>query len=147
MRSCSDVVRCTVLDGAVWMHLDNLRVRIPAHLSEKSQILKNILFSVDDRSTAEDFSLGVPKEWAKAWVARYGREDNHLSNADIGDILNCLLVCLLRWIVRLALLIVSSYLDCLDSPKAPRWYKYAALISLKYWFFVPALLVIRLLCL
>jgi hypothetical protein len=116
MRSRSDMVRCTVHDGAVWMHLDNVPVQIPSHLAEKSQLLKDILLSVDDHSTASDFSLGICEGWVKALVARYGSEDDHLSNTDIGDILNCLLVCLFLWIVGLALLIVSAYREWLASP-------------------------------
>jgi hypothetical protein len=74
---------------------------------------------VDDHSNANKFTLAVPKEWVNAWVVRYGSEDDHLSNADIGDTLICFLVCYFPVIVNLALVIDCSYSDCLDRPQAP----------------------------
>jgi hypothetical protein len=112
MTSSSDVARCTVHDGAVWIQLDDdVRVKIPSHLSEKSQILMDALSSVKIPSTPSDFSLGVPKEWLQAWVARYGSEDARLSNADGEDLVHCLLVCSVLWNVSLGLLLKRQELQ------------------------------------
>jgi hypothetical protein len=55
--------------------------------------------SLDDPSIARDLSLDVPQEWLRAWVAVYGSEDARLSNADIQELVNCLMVCFLPWTV------------------------------------------------
>jgi hypothetical protein len=120
MPTSSDVVRCTVRDGVVWMVLDKKRVRIPSHLLQKSQVLMNALSSVVDRPTAIRFNLGVPKEWLQAWEAHCCRKEPRLSNARIQDLVHCLMVCVSLWIEDLvslttALSPVRPYCDCFDS--------------------------------
>jgi hypothetical protein len=92
MKSQSDVTRCTVHDGAVWMHLDNARVHIPSHISNKSQILVDALSGVDDNSVSKNFTLAAPKEWLHAWMACRGGEEERLRCAGVKDLVNCLLV-------------------------------------------------------
>jgi hypothetical protein len=92
MQSQSDVTRCTVHDGEVWMHLDNLCILIPSHLLNKSQILIDALSSVNDFSVAKNFTLAAPKEWLQDWMACYGSEEERLKCAGVKDLVNCLLV-------------------------------------------------------
>jgi hypothetical protein len=63
MSNTSDVVRCTVHDGAVWMHVGDVPVLIPSHLLNKSQLLVDALSSIDDSSVANHFTLAAPQEW------------------------------------------------------------------------------------
>jgi hypothetical protein len=83
----------------------NQRVNIPSQLVEKSEILVDAMSSVNDPYIARDFTLNVPQEWLRAWVARYGSEDACLSNADIEDLVNCLLVCFFSWNITPTVLI------------------------------------------
>jgi hypothetical protein len=92
MTSSSDVVKCSVCNGAVWMHLDDGPVHIPSHLLNRSQVLKDALLSLDDSSVTVEFTLPAPQEWLKAWMACYGGENEHLSSADVKDLVNCALV-------------------------------------------------------
>jgi hypothetical protein len=92
MKRSSDATRCTVHDGAVWIHVDNVRVHIPSHLLNKSQILIDALSSVDDSSVATFFTLAAATEWLQAWIACYGSEEERLGCADTKDLVNCLLV-------------------------------------------------------
>jgi hypothetical protein len=92
MKSQSNLTRCTVHDGEVWMHLDNLRIYIPSHLLNKSQILIDALSSMDDNSVAKYFTLAAPKEWLQDWMACYGGEEERLECAGVKDLVNCLLV-------------------------------------------------------
>jgi hypothetical protein len=92
MTSSSDEVRCTVRDGAVWMHLDDVRVNIPSDLVNKSQVLMDAMSCVDDSSSTGDLTLPAPKEWLQAWLACYGSEQERLRCADMKDLVNCLLV-------------------------------------------------------
>jgi hypothetical protein len=95
MTSSSDVTRCSVQDGAVWMHLDNVPVHLPSHLLNKSQILTDALSSVDDSSVTKNFTLAAPKAWLKAWMAYNSSEEERLTllrRADIQELVSCLLV-------------------------------------------------------
>jgi hypothetical protein len=93
MRRTSEDVRCTVHDGAIWMHLDNTRVNIPPHLLNKSDIFLDVQSSLVDPSITKDFTLAVPKDWLRAWAACCCSEDERIRTAEIGDLVNCLLVC------------------------------------------------------
>jgi hypothetical protein len=95
MLSSRDAVRCTVDDGAMWMHLDNASVKIPPKLVNKSHILMDAL-SVTDPSIKRRVTLPAPKEWLQAWAACFCNEEESLSCEDIKDLVNCLLVCFLR---------------------------------------------------
>jgi hypothetical protein len=97
MTSSSEQVRCTVHDGAVWMHLDNTRVNIPSHLVNKSQLLRDAMASDDDTSISRDFTLPAPKEWLQAWMACYGSKEERLKSVHIQDLVYCLLVCSCSW--------------------------------------------------
>jgi hypothetical protein len=92
MKSSSDVVKCTVRDGAVLMHLGDGPVHIPSHLLNSSQVLQDALLSLDDSSGTGDFTLPAPQDWLQAWMACYGSEEERLSSVDIQDLVNCLLV-------------------------------------------------------
>jgi hypothetical protein len=92
MKSPSDVTRCTVRDGAVWIHLDNVRVHIPSHILNKSQILKDGLSSGEDSSVGKKLTLAAPEERLQAWMACYGGEEERLRYAGTKDLVNCLLV-------------------------------------------------------
>jgi hypothetical protein len=91
-NSIVQVPPVTAHDGAVWIHMGNQRVNIASHLFEKSKILMDAISSLDDPSIARDLSLDVPQEWLRAWVALFTSEDARLGNADIPELLNCLLV-------------------------------------------------------
>jgi hypothetical protein len=99
MTISSDVVKCTVHDGILWMHLDEKRLEIPSRLVNKSQLLTDMLSSVADASVTSDFTLAAPKEWLVAWTSCFcsgsgSRSDKkRLSCADVRDLVNCLLVC------------------------------------------------------
>jgi hypothetical protein len=92
MACPNDVVRCTVHDGAVWMHVDDVRVNIPSRLVNRSQVLMDAMSCVDDSSVYGDLTLPAPKEWLQAWIACYGREEERLRCADTEGLVNCLLV-------------------------------------------------------
>jgi hypothetical protein len=96
MFDSNDVVRCTVRDGEMWMHLDSGSLKIPAQLLNKSQILMDALSAA---RSAEDVTrkvtVAAPKEWLQAWVGCYCNEEEILSCSNIKDLINCLLVCLL----------------------------------------------------
>jgi hypothetical protein len=96
MFSSKDAVICTVNEGDLWMHLDNTRVKIPAQLLEKSQVLTDAL-SVPCASVTRTVTLAAPKEWLQAWVVCFCNEKGRLSCEDIKDLVNCLLVCFMLW--------------------------------------------------
>jgi hypothetical protein len=105
MPSSSDIVKCTVHDGAVWMHLDDGPVHIPSHLLNRSQLLKDALLSSDESSANRDFTLPAPQKWLKAWIACCGSDEEHLSCADVKDLVNCVLV---RFCICIAALVVLN---------------------------------------
>jgi hypothetical protein len=92
MSSSSPGVRCTAHNGAVWMHLDDVPMKIPPSLLDKSKTFTEALSSVADPSIATEFTVAAPKEWLRAWVALYGSEEEPISKLDVEDLLNCLLV-------------------------------------------------------
>jgi hypothetical protein len=92
MTSSRDEVRCTVHDGAVWMHINDVRVNIPSDLVNESQVLLDATSCVDDFCSTGDLTLPAPKEWLQAWVACYGGDRERLRCADIKEVVNCLLV-------------------------------------------------------
>jgi hypothetical protein len=92
MASPGDVERCTVHDGALWMHLDDVRVNIPSRLVSQSQVLIDAMSCVGDSSIPGDLTLPAPKEWLQAWMACYDSEEEHLRREDTEDLVNCLLV-------------------------------------------------------
>jgi hypothetical protein len=96
MFSSNDVVRCTVRDGEMCMHLDDGSLKIPSQLLKKSQILMDAL-STADPSVTRKVTVAAPKEWLQAWVACYCNEEESLSCITIKDLVNCLLVCFLLW--------------------------------------------------
>jgi hypothetical protein len=75
------------------MLLGDLRVNIPSHLLESSEMLMSLLSFVDDLSIARNIALPVPKEWLKAWAACFCSEKKLLRKSVIEDVVNCLLVC------------------------------------------------------
>jgi hypothetical protein len=85
-------VRCTVHEGALWMHLDDVRVNIPSRLVNQSQVFMDAMSCVDASSITGDLTLGAPKEWLQAWMACYGSEEERLRCADTESLVNCLLV-------------------------------------------------------
>jgi hypothetical protein len=93
MTSLSDVVKCTVHDGVVWMHLHDTSVNIPSNVVNESQFLMNILSSVTDTSITNDFSLAAPKEWLEAWASCFCSGKKHLRCANLKELVGCLLVC------------------------------------------------------
>jgi hypothetical protein len=114
--SCSNnVVRCTVRDGEMWMHLDNGSLKIPSRLLSKSQILMDAL-SVAHPSVTRKVTVAAPKKWLQAWVVCYCNEKESLSCDNIKDLVHCLLVCFLLWIaapvVQLILLLCSQRAAC-----------------------------------
>jgi hypothetical protein len=92
MSISSNEVRCTVRDGALWLHLDEVRVNIPSHLVNQSQVLMDTMSCVDDSSITGDLTLPAPKERLQAWMACYGSEEERLRCASTEDLVNCLLV-------------------------------------------------------
>jgi hypothetical protein len=94
MSTSSDAVKCTVRDGAIWIQLDNVSVKIPQQLLNKSKVLMDAL-SVAEPSVTQTVTLAAPKEWLQAWVLCYCNEEETLSDIDINDLINCLLVCIL----------------------------------------------------
>jgi hypothetical protein len=93
MSSSKDVVRCTVHDGEMWMHLDHGSQKIPSQLLYKSQILVDALSVAHPSSGTRKVTVAVPKEWLQTWVIRYCSEEEGLSCDSIKDLINCLLVC------------------------------------------------------
>jgi hypothetical protein len=93
MNSLTDVVKCTVDDGGLWMHLDDMRVNIASSLAEKSPILKAVLSSHAESCTTGDMFLAAPKEWLRSWASCFGNGETRLGGTDITDLVNCLLVC------------------------------------------------------
>jgi hypothetical protein len=96
MSSSEDVVRCTIHDGEMWMHLDNGNLKIPSQLFSKSQVLMDAL-SVAHASATRKVTVAAPKEWLQAWVVCYCNDKRSLSCDNIKDLVNCLLVCFLLW--------------------------------------------------
>jgi hypothetical protein len=92
MSESSNEVRCIVHDGAVWMHLDDVRVNIPSRLVNQSQVLMDAMSCVDDSSITGEFTLPAQKEWLQGWMACYRSEEERLRCADTEDLINCLLV-------------------------------------------------------
>jgi hypothetical protein len=93
MTSLSDVVKCTLRDGVLWMHLHDMCVKVPSDLTNQSQLLLNVLSSVADASITTDFTLPAPNEWLHAWAYCYCSEKKHLACVDNKDLIGCLLVC------------------------------------------------------
>jgi hypothetical protein len=94
MTRTRDAVRCTVHDGALWMHLDNVTVKVPPQLVERSQVLLDAL-SVTDPSVTRKVTVPAPREWLQAWAVCYCNEEESLSCKDIKSLVSCLLVCFL----------------------------------------------------
>jgi hypothetical protein len=97
MPSTSGGVRCTVQDGAVWMHVDDERIIIPSYLLTKSPLLVDALSAVESAVNGE-FTLPAPKEWLQAWIASYGNKRKRCRCEDIEELVNCLLVRICCWI-------------------------------------------------
>jgi hypothetical protein len=95
MSSSRDAVECTVHGGEMLIHLDNVSVKIPPQLLEKSELLTDAL-SVAEPSVTRKVTLAAPEEWLQAWVACYCNEEEGLSGKDIMDLVHCILVCFLR---------------------------------------------------
>jgi hypothetical protein len=95
MSTSRDAVRCTVRDGAMWIHLDDISVKIPEQLLNKSEILTDAV-SVAEPSVTRKITLAAPKEWLQAWVLCYCNEEESLKSKDINVLVNCLLVRFLR---------------------------------------------------
>jgi hypothetical protein len=95
MLSSRDAVRCTVHDGAMWIHLDNVSIKIPPQLLSKSDVLMDAL-SVAEPSVTQHVTLAAPKEWLQAWALSNCHDEGSLSGKDIEELVNCLLVCFLR---------------------------------------------------
>jgi hypothetical protein len=91
MSSTNDVVRCTVRDGELWMHLDYGSLKIPSKLLKKSQILMDAL-SAAHFSATRKVTVAAPGAWLHAWLICYGDEDS-LSCDNLKYLVNCLLVC------------------------------------------------------
>jgi hypothetical protein len=91
MFSSKDVVRCTVHEGEMWMHLDNGSLKIPPKLLIKSKILVDAL-SVSHPSVTRKVTVAAPKEWLQAWVVCYGNDEESLSCDNIKNLVHCLLV-------------------------------------------------------
>jgi hypothetical protein len=84
MTSSSEGVRCTVQDGEVSMHFDDVHMHIPSHLLEESKIVLDMLSSMSDSPFTRDFTLAAPTEWLQAWFACYVRKVEHLSDTKGG---------------------------------------------------------------
>jgi hypothetical protein len=97
MNGSSDLVTCTVDNGSLWMHLDDLRVKISSSVVEKSQILKSVLSSPAVASSASDITLTAPKQWLRAWAFCFGSGETRLGSADNKDLVSCLLVRFFNW--------------------------------------------------
>jgi hypothetical protein len=95
MSTSRDAVRCTVRDGEMWIHLDDISVKIPERLLNKSEVLTDAV-SVAEPSVTRKITLAAPKEWLQAWVLCYCDEEESLKSNDIAVLVNCLLVCFLR---------------------------------------------------
>jgi hypothetical protein len=87
-----DGVRCTVHEGAMWIHLDSESVEIPPNELSKSQVLMDAL-SVADPSVRRKITLSAPQEWLQAWASCYCSKDGNLGSKDVEELFNCLLVC------------------------------------------------------
>jgi hypothetical protein len=94
MGNSSKGVRCTAHDGALYMHLDDVRVHIPSHLVNLSRVLLDAQSSEVDTSLIIDFTLAAPKTYMQAWVTCFVREAEPLSSAAIEVLVNCLKVCI-----------------------------------------------------
>jgi hypothetical protein len=77
------------------MHLDNVSVKIPPEVVNKSHVLTNAL-SVAYPSFARKVTVAAPREWLHAWAVCYCTKEVSLICEDINDLVNCLLVCFLR---------------------------------------------------
>jgi hypothetical protein len=95
MSSSRDAVECTVHGGEMLIHLDNVSVKIPPQLLERSEVLTDAL-SVAEPSVTRKVTLAAPKEWLQAWVACYCNKEEDFSEQDNRDLVHCLLVCFLR---------------------------------------------------
>jgi hypothetical protein len=111
MTSSSDVVKCTVHNGVLWMHLHEKRLKIHSLVVNKSQLLTDMLSSAADPTVSSDFTLAARKEWLLAWTSLWplpksacccsGNKSRsyqkslrkRLRDVDIADLLNSLLVC------------------------------------------------------
>jgi hypothetical protein len=83
-----------VRDGAMWMHLDNVTVKVPPTLVKRSQVLLDAL-SMTDPSVTRKVTVPAPKEWLQAWAVCYCNEEESMSCKDIKCLVSCLLVCFL----------------------------------------------------
>jgi hypothetical protein len=111
MISSNDVVRCTVRDGEMWMHLDNGSLKIPSQLLNESQVLRDALSAAHPSGTRK-VTVAAPKEWLQAWGLCYCNEEESLSCQNIKDLVNCLLVCFLLWNAGPMLLLCSQRGGC-----------------------------------
>jgi hypothetical protein len=110
MFSSNDVVRCTVRDGEMWMHLDSGSLKIPPQLLRKSQILMDALSTAHPAvDVTRKVTVAAPKEWLQAWVVCYCNEEERLSCDNIRDLVNCLLVCFFLWNAGLVLPSCATY--------------------------------------
>jgi hypothetical protein len=94
MSRSRDAAWCTVRDGAMWMQLDNVSVKIPPQFLDKIPILMNAM-SVAQPSVKQTVSLAAPTDWLEAWVLCFCDEGENLSCQDIQVLVDCLLVCFL----------------------------------------------------
>jgi hypothetical protein len=93
MTSSSEGVTCSVQDGAVYVHLDDMCVHIPSHVVNESKVLLDALSSASDSSLTSKFTLAAPIEWLQTWVAWCVCEEVQLGNAEFEVLANCLKVC------------------------------------------------------
>jgi hypothetical protein len=91
MSSSKGAVRCTVRDGAMWMQLDKVSVKIPPQFLDKSPLLMNAM-SVAQPSVTQTVSLAAPTDWLEAWVLCFCDEEENLSLKNIQVLVDCLLV-------------------------------------------------------
>jgi hypothetical protein len=93
MTRSSTEVKCTVNNGTLCMHLDDVRVHIPSHIVNESKVLLDALSSVRDSLVTSDFTLAAPVEWLQAWVCCFVGESEPLGSAEIEVLVKCLKVC------------------------------------------------------
>jgi hypothetical protein len=111
MFNSNDVVRCTVRDGEMWMHLDNESLKVPPQLLSQSQVLMDALSAAYPSATRK-VTVAAPKEWLQAWVGCFCNEEESLSCHNIKDLINCLLV---RFFLWNAVPVVRTFATCTGS--------------------------------